>query len=166
MGFINIFETYKDKIKEMFVTNKDLCKLISYNVGNPLEQSDIRNPYELFDKHILFKHKNFESIKDEETFVMINFMNSPISKSVLFKQTSIIFTIATHNNIEELGDGSNRAYAIADKIDEFMCGNVNIGYKAIQNKGLRSVDVGNNDFVGYNLIYTTHSMGYNYNNNN
>jgi len=166
LGFINIFERYKEKIKEMFLSNKDLCKLIKYNVGNPLEQLEIRNPYELFDKHILFKYKNFESIKDEDTFVMVNFMNSPISKSVLFKQTSIIFTIVTHNNIETLENGSNRAYAIADKIDEFMCGNVNIGYKPTQNKGLNPVNVGNSDFVGYNLIYTTHSRGYNYNNKN
>lgn len=166
MGFIKIFEKYKDKIKDMFVSNQDLCKLIYHNVGNPLSKDNILNPYDLFKNNILFKYKNFENIKDEATFVTIIFMNSPINESISCKETSIIFTIVTHNKLEELEDGSNRAYAIADLIDEYMCGNLKFGITSVHNKGLKIVDVGNNEFVGYNLVYTTSSWGYNYNNTN
>lgn len=166
---------YKVMIKNMFLQNRDLQKLIYYNSINPLNEVNIRNPYILFENannpnptekpRIYFKFKNPDTLTEVQTFILIRLLEYPIARSLAFNNINIIFTIIMDNTLVELGDGSDRMIKIKEEIDKFMVGNSKLGFKKVKSNGIRDIQV-NNNCSGINLIYKTTNRSFNYNNTN
>lgn len=178
MGSLNVLqEDYTKKIKRIFLKDFNLQKLIYYNVSDPLSQPNLLNPNILFNGEnvvensqtvfnppkVLFVPKNSSTITKESTFLMIRFLPIPVYKSVATSEVSIIITIACHNNLVGLKNGTNRMIAISDIIDEYLNGNTTLGLGRISSPTLKEVQI-NNDFLGLNLIYTVSEFSMNYRN--
>ena len=179
MGSYDVLNTYKEKIKKMFLQNQDLQKLIYYNVDNPLAQPNLLNPNVLFkgetttvngeverkEPKILFKGKNYKTIQEQNIFLLIEFLDAPIYKSTAFKEYQIMITIACHNELLELADGSSRTLLILDKIDDYLNGNKHLGLNKAKNAGTKKIEI-NDSYDGLRIIFTTNSRSMNYRNEN
>ena len=164
---------YKSKVKTMFLENRNLQKYIYYNTTNPLAEPIIKNPFILFEDplnpdpkespRIYFKFKNPDTITQETTFILVNYLEYPIGNSLAFNKVSVVFSIITHNTLTELSDGRSRVIAIKDEIDKYMNGNKHLGFKRAKSNGIRSINVGS-DFTGINLIYEVIDRSMNYHN--
>lgn len=167
MGSYDVLNTYKQKIKKMFLQNQDLQKLIYYNIDNPLAQPNLLNPNVLFKGErplVLFKSKNFKTITEQSTFLLVRFLTSP-DYLPAYDDISIIITIATHNDLSELYDGRDRIDAICTEIDKYLNGHNYIGVGSVKHEGRKEVTI-NDDYIGYNLIYSVSDWGKNYDNQN
>lgn len=166
---------YKTKIKDMFLQNRDLQKLIYYNSLTPLSEANLKNPFIIFEDpknpnptevpRIYFKLKNPDTLTQVQTFILVKFLEFPKGGSLAFNNINIVFSIITHNTLVELGDGKDRMIEIKEQIDKFMSGNKYLGFKRVKSNGTRELNV-NIDFCGINLIYETTNRSFNYHNTN
>jgi len=175
MGSFDVLNDYKKKLKQMFLQDKELIKLIFYNDLNPLSQKDVLNPTVLFTSRevveagktvikepcVIFGQKNFNTVTSESTFILIDFL---VSRNHLYTYDDInmVIRIISHNKIINLSDNTNRAWEIQKHIDSFLNGNLyDFGVGEVMRNGWKPTPI-NDNFIGYTAIYDALEFGRNF----
>lgn len=116
--FIKLNEDVGILAKKLLV-NQDLCKLLYYDVYNPLEQKNI-DPYTVYSERLLmFMPKIFDDDNDKGCYLMIRPDNITPSKGGYYAISNLYFDIMCHYQNRKI-EGGDRVLFITDIIDEMM----------------------------------------------
>lgn len=162
------FNVYREYIKNFFIENENLFKLVYYPLSSPLDTDLPDNPYSLFLEEqndnvhgvVLFKQKNDDVLSYETPVILVNFTSETSKDNDYINIVSIEYKIILKGvNIQELVDESNRAYKIAELIDE------QFNHKIIENTGkIKRLSFDNlsinEENCGYKLEYQIQSTSY------
>jgi hypothetical protein len=169
------FGELKKYIKNIILSSENLWKIIYYPLSNPLDSSYGENPFDIFDEAtsinnngiigthgvVLFKQKNDNILNAEAEVVIIGFESNAINESDCINTTKIeIKILSKGTNIQTLIDKSNRAYKIAELIDnQFNHANITDVGK-IKRQAFNDLLI-NEENCGYILSYTCIATDYN-----
>lgn len=132
------YNIYRSFIKDFFINCEELFKLVYSPYSSPLDSEIPDNPYSIFVEEqnnnnahgvVLFKQKNDEVLSYETPVVLINFTSTTQDNNYINIVNIEYKIILKGVNIQELLDESNRAYKIAELIDE------QFNHKIIENTG-------------------------------
>jgi hypothetical protein len=162
---------FKNFIKQFFIDNEQLFRLVWFADSNALDESICSypdDPYQLFipsKEHgcVLFRRKNNEILSEECVNILIDFHTASLSRE--YDMVYIIFRIIIKgDNIQELSNGINRSFAIMKLMDnEFNRATIN-GLGEVKKEKIRDLNI-NEQNVGYTCIYSGHSFSSDYLNN-
>lgn len=101
------------------LTNQDLCKLLYYDVENPLEQEDI-DAYKVYNTRlVMFMPKIFDDKNDRGCYLMIRPIEIKSSTGGYYAISNLVFDIMCHYKNRKI-TGGDRVLYIADIIDKMM----------------------------------------------
>lgn len=165
--------TYAQAEREMteiistLLVNQTFCKLIYYDVPNPLSQPDIIDTSKLLYTskdigketlaHRIFGLPKMPDVTSEaKTIIIPRLISSkPLAdrSNVYYKNYTILFNIATHEKLWNLDGGGTRVLQILDQFDKVF------NLKDTQNSSSKMLDKGatyqvlNEKWLGYIISY-------------
>lgn len=162
------YNIYRSFIKDFFINCEELFKLVYFPYSSPLDSEMPDNPYALFIEEqnnnvhgvVLFKQKNDDVLSYETPVILVNFTSETSQGNDYINIVKVEYKIILKGtNIQELADESNRAYKIAELIDE------QFNHKIIENIGkikrisFEKLSI-NEQNCGYTLTYKSISTLY------
>lgn len=147
----------KYEVKDKMLSNQSLLKLLRYSSGSPLEEPDIDNPQSLLDDFIYLKPRAYDTQWSQRGVIMVTQTADRISGSKAFSDIYLVFTIAIHNEILILDDGSDRMYCICDELHKMFNNNPNFGIGKIEFDNFRETK-GATDYYTSNLVFSVTSF--------
>ena len=123
------FEWLDQNINDIFdkiYANQNLCKLLFYNVDDPLSESNITTTKVLYtdkENQKLFPYFFTPDLTSEQkTTLHICFKDFRLSDNIMFKPARVDFYIVCHEYLWELDTGDNeihlRPFAILNELDK------------------------------------------------
>lgn len=151
MGKFNELNNNINKVLMKLISSENLCKLLYYDVSNPLSQADIS------DKTVLLYTKIYpypftpDSQTAESSILSVIFNDFSLSPNPSFKNNSLELIIICHHNLWRI-DEMLRPFAILNELDEIFNNERVIGIGKGEFRGCRLIWADKN-WSGYKLMY-------------
>lgn len=140
------------KVLGMMIDNQNLCKLIQYDIDNPLSKPDVTNPQSLLFTKILPHPFNVDILMSASSIISVTFDNFELDRGgMTYKNGIVNFTILCHNSLWKV-DGGFRPFFIAEEIENLFNDQRVIGIGTMRFDKFRQVWA-SKDYSGYQLSY-------------
>lgn len=129
---MDIFETIESAFSSMvndMITSPDLCKLLYYDVSNPLSQIAVVNPQQMIftgkddqqeeSYHRIFLTPKIPTVTDKKkTIIMPKILEiNPVQDNIHYADFLIVFDIFTHMSLWSIEKNGIRIFKIMSKLN-------------------------------------------------